>query len=59
MTPNGYWKMFYRHLSDRIFYNNLDNIDNNNPCTTLLLFKSAEKSKSILTNNEYEFLTKR
>ena len=50
--------MCYRHLSDTTFYNNLDN---NNPFTIVQdrVNKFAEKYKLILTNNEYEFLTKR
>ena len=50
--------MCYRHLSDTIFYNNLDN---NDPSTTFQdrVHKFAEKYKSVLTNNEYDFLTKR
>ena len=50
--------MCYRHLSDTTFYNNLDNDD---PSTIVQdkLNKFAEKYKSILTNNEYDFLTKR
>ena len=50
--------MCYRHLSDTTFYNNLDN---NDPSTIVQdkVNKFAEKYKSILTNNEYDFLTKR
>ena len=57
MAPKDYWNMCYRHLSDTTFYNNLDN----NPSTTVQdrVNKFAEKYKSILTNNEYDFLTKR
>ena len=25
LTPKVYWNMYYRHLSDTTFYNNLDN----------------------------------
>ena len=41
-----------------MFYNNLDN---NHPSTIVQdrVNKLAEKYKSILTNNEYDFLTKR
>ena len=58
MKPKDYWNMCYRQLSDTTFYNNLDN---NDPSTTVQdrVNKFAEKYKSILTNNEYEFLTKR
>ena len=58
MAPKDYWNMCYRHLSDTTFYNNLDNDD---PSTIVQdkLNKFAEKYKSILTNNEYDFLTKR
>ena len=58
MTPKDYWNMCYRHLSDTTFYNNLDN---NDPSTIVQdrVNKFAEKYKSILTNNEYDFLTKR
>ena len=57
MTPKDYWNMCYRHLSDTTFYNNLDN---NDPSTIVQdrVNKFAEKYKSILTNNEYVFLTK-
>ena len=58
MTPKDYWNMCYRHLSDTTFYNNLDNNDS----PTIVqdrVNKFAEKYKSILTNNEYDFLTKR
>ena len=50
--------MCYRHLSDATFYNKLDN---NDPSTIAQdrVNEFAEKYKSILTNNEYEFLTKR
>ena len=57
MTPKDYWNMCYRHLSDATFYNKLDNKD----LATIVqdrVNKFAEKYKSILTNNEYEFLTK-
>ena len=56
MTPKDYWNMCYRHLSDTTFYNNLDN---NDPSTIVQdrVNKFAEKYKSILTNNEYNFLT--
>ena len=27
MTPTDYWNMCYKHLSDTIFYNNLDSND--------------------------------
>ena len=49
--------MCYRHLSDTTFYNNLDN---NDPSTIVQdrVNKFAEKYKSILTNNEYDFLNK-
>ena len=58
LTPKDYWNMCYRHLSDTTFYNNLDN---NDPSTIVQdkVNKFAEKYKSILTNNEYDFLTKR
>ena len=58
MTPKDYWNMYYRHLSDTIFYNYLDN---NDPPTIVQnrVDKFAEKYKLILTNNEYDFLTKR
>ena len=58
MTPKDYWNMCYRHLSDAIFYNNLDN---NDPSTIFQdrVNKFDEKYKSILTNNEYDFLNKR
>ena len=58
MTPKDYWNMCYRHLSDTTFYNNLDN---NDPSTIVQdrVNKFAEEYKSILTNNEYDFLTKR
>ena len=50
--------MCYRHLSDTTFYNNLDN--NHSPTIVQdRVNKFAEKYKSILTNNEYVFLTKR
>ena len=46
------------HLSDTAFYNNLDN---NDPSFIVQdrVPKFAEKYKSILTNNEYDFLTNR
>ena len=52
MAPKDYWNMRYRHLSDTTFYNYLDNIH---------LSTSVQDSKyrPILTNNEYDFLTKR
>ena len=58
MTPKDYWNMCYRHLSDTTFYNNLDN---NDPSTIFQdrVNKFAENYKSILANNEYDFLTKR
>ena len=58
MTPKDYWNMCYRHLSDTTFYNNLDN---NDPSTIAQdsVNKFAEKYKSILTSNQYDFLTKR
>ena len=58
MAPKDYWNMCYRDLSDTTFYNNLDN---NDPSTIVQdkVIKFAEKYKSILTNNEYDFLTKR
>ena len=45
------------HFLDTTFYNNLDC---NDPATIVQdrVNKFAEKIKSILTNNEYEFLTK-
>ena len=44
------------HFLDTTFYNNLDS---NDPATVQdRVNKFAEKIKSILTNNEYEFLTK-
>ena len=50
--------MCYRHLSDIAFYNNLDYSD---PSTIVpdKANKFAEKYKSVFTNNEYDFLTKR
>ena len=50
--------MCYRHHSDTTFYNNRNN---NDPSTIARdrVNKFAEKYKSILANNEYEFLTKR
>ena len=44
------------HFLDTTFYNNLDS---NDPATIVQdrVNKFAEKIKSILTNNEYEFLT--
>ena len=58
MAPKDYWNMCYAHLSDTTFYNNLDN---NDPSIIVQekVNKFAEKYKSILTNNEYDFLTKR
>ena len=49
--------MYRRHLSGAALYN-LDNID---PSTVIqdIVNKFAEKWKLILTNNEYDFLTKR
>ena len=58
MTPKYYWNLCYRHLSDTIFCHNL----NNNDRSTIVqdrVNKFVEKYKSIVTNNEYEFLTKR
>ena len=57
MTPKDYWNMCYRYLSDTTFYNNLDY---NDPSTIAQerVNKFAEKYKSILTNSEYDFLTK-
>ena len=57
MIPMDYWNRCYRYLSDTAFYNNPDN---NDPSTTVQdrINKSAEKYKSILTNNEYDFPTK-
>ena len=49
--------MCSRHLSDTTFYNNLDN----NDLSTIVedrVNKFAEKYKSVITNKEYEFLTK-
>ena len=56
MAPKAYWNMCYGHISDKTFYNNLDN---NDPSTIVQdrVNKFAEKYKSILKNNEYEFLT--
>ena len=50
--------MCYRHHSDTTFYNNRNN---NDPSTIVRdrVNKFAEKYKSILANNEYEFLSKR
>ena len=50
--------MCYRYLSDTTFYNKLGN---NDPSTIVQdrVNKFAEKYKSILTNSEYDFLTKR
>ena len=47
--------MCYRHLSNATF---CDNLDNNDPSAIVQqrVNKFAEKCKSILTNNEYEFL---
>ena len=58
IKPKDYWNMCYRYLSDTTFYNNLDN---NDPSTIVQgrVYKFAEKHKSILRNNEYEFVTKR
>ena len=58
MTPKDYWNVCYRDLSDATFYNNLDN---NDPSTTVqvIVNKFSEKCKPFLTNNEYDFLTKR
>ena len=58
MTPKDCWNMCYRHLSDTAFYNNLDNKD---PSTVAQdrVNNFAEKCKSIFTNNEYDFRTKR
>ena len=49
--------IFTMHFLDTTFYNNLDS---NDPATIVQnrVNKFAEKIKSILTNNEYEFLTK-
>ena len=49
--------MCYRHLSNTAFYNN---VDNNDPSTIVQdrVNKFAEKYKSILINNEYDFPTK-
>ena len=57
MTPKDYWNRCYRHLSDTTFYNNLDN---NDLCTIDQdrVNEFTKKYKSILTNNEYDFLTK-
>ena len=58
MTQQDYWSMCYRHLSDTTFYNNLDNKD----LSTIIqnrVDKFAKKYKSVLTNNEYDFLTNR
>ena len=49
--------MCYKHLSDTGFYDNLDN----NDLSIIVqdrVKKFAEKNKSILTNNKYDFLTK-
>ena len=57
MSPKDYCNMCYKHLSDTGFYNNLDN----NDLSIIVqdrVKKFAEKNKSILTNNEYDFLTK-
>ena len=53
-----YWNMCYRYLSDTTFYNNLHN---NDPSTIVQdrVNKFSEKDKSILTNNEYQFVTRR
>ena len=58
MAPKDYCNVCYRHLSDTIFY---DNLDNNDPSIIVRdkVNKFVEKYKSILTNNEYDFLTKR
>ena len=58
MTPKYYWNMCYRYLSDTAFYNNLDHSD---PSAIVQdrVNKFAEKYKSVLTNNEYDFPTKR
>ena len=50
--------MWYRHVLNTAFYNNLYN----NDLSTIaqdIISKFAEKYKLILTNNEYEILTKR
>ena len=55
--PKDYWNLCYRHLSDTTFCNNLDN----NDLSIIVqnrVNKFAEKYKSILTSNEYDFLTK-
>ena len=52
MAPKDYWNVCYRHLSDTTFYNYLDNND-------LSTIVQDSKYRSILTNNEYDFLTKR
>ena len=49
--------MCYRHLSDTTLFSNLDNKD----LPTIVqhkLYKFAEKYKSNLTNNKYNFITK-
>ena len=58
MASKDYSNMCYRHLSDTTFYNN---VDNNDPSTIVQdkVNRFAEKYKSILTNNKYDFLTKR
>ena len=50
MAPKDYWNVCYRHLSDTTFYNYLDNND-------LSTIVQDSKYRSILTNNEYDFLT--
>ena len=58
MAPKDYWNVCYRYFSDTTFYNNLDNKD---PSTIVQdkVNTFAEKYKSILINNQYDFLTKR
>ena len=58
ITPKDYWNMCYRHLSGTPFYNNI----NNNDTSTIVQDRVntfTVKYKSILTNNEYDFLNKR
>ena len=48
--------MCYRHLSDTSFYNDLDK--NDQPTIFQDRVQFFENKKSVLTNNEYDFLIK-
>ena len=50
--------MWYRHVLNTAFYNNLYN-DDLSTIAQDIINKFAEKYKLILTNNEHEILTKR